>query len=752
MHAPSLLVNVMHLLGAGGVGAGSVGAGACSSSIGAPLTWDEAHACAADKLKLLNQSEKASLLLGVGWNTSAAIIKQYGFPQLEKWHYVGNIPPIPHAGIPPINMQDAAGGFRTYWSELVGTVTCWPSLLSMAATFDTAMMDSFATALGQEFAAKGANTILGPSINVHRVARNGRNFEYLSGEDPFLGARLAERYVRGVQKQGVMSVMKHFVFNSQETHRNSESSVVDDKTAWELYYPPFQAAVDAGIAGVMCSYNKVNGSFACANGNRLHRDLKTRMGFRSFVQSDWGATHAMSIAEGLDEEMPIPEDFPLNKTSPYWYSLANLQGQDLDVPAGDIIAALAKVGVLGQAGAYCTPPCEAELRANVTSDAHAALARDAATASIVLLQNDRAALPIDTTAVRTIAVVGAASVGKAFDPAGGGQGPAGGRGTWNTGDYYSGGGSGHVTAPYVVTPLDGIRRRAEAAGITVLSSPTNNATAAAELAAQADVTIVVGATSSGEALDRVNLLLDADANHDPAEALIYGTAAAARRTVVLLQVPGSVLTPWRASVDAVAAMFLGGQETGSAWASVLFGDVSPTGKLPVTFPQSEADTIAPDGAAEVVYSEGLQTSYRAPGYDPAYPFGHGLSYSNFTYTALAPTACVDLAYKACLSANVTNVGVMAAAVVTQLYATFPAEAAQPSALLRGFAKSPTLAPGASAPLVFGLSTRDLSYWSESCAVAPYPSGWCELDSAQLTFTLRESSAESSVRATLRASR
>ena len=144
---------------------------------GAPLTWDEAHAVAADKLKLLNQSEKASLLLGVGWNTSAAIIKQYGFPQLEKWHYVGNIPPIPHAGLPPINMQDAAGGFRTYWSELVGTVTCWPSLLSMAATFDTAMMDSFATALGQEFAAKGANTILGPSINVHRVARNGRNFE-----------------------------------------------------------------------------------------------------------------------------------------------------------------------------------------------------------------------------------------------------------------------------------------------------------------------------------------------------------------------------------------------------------------------------------------------------------------------------------------------------------------------------------------------------------------------------------------------
>ena len=123
----------------------------------------------------------------------------------------------------------------------------------------------FAVRLGAEFRGKGANVILGPSINVHRVARGGRNFEYLSGEDPYLGSRLTEQYVMGVQSQGVMSVMKHWVFNNQELNRNSESSVVDDKTAHELYYPPFEAAVNAGVSAAMCSYNQIDGLFSCEN-------------------------------------------------------------------------------------------------------------------------------------------------------------------------------------------------------------------------------------------------------------------------------------------------------------------------------------------------------------------------------------------------------------------------------------------------------------------------------------------------------
>ena len=203
-------------------------------------------------------------------------------------------------------MQDAAGGFRTSMEEFVSTVTCWPSLLSMAASFDVQLMRDFSLALGAEFAGKGAQVILGPSINVHRVARGGRNFEYLSGEDPYLGAAMTGEYVRGVQEMGVATVTKHFVFNSapirardfclcrpgavltptawtdQETNRDSESSVVDDKTAWELYYPPFEAAVDAGGVGFMCSYNKDDGVFSCSNHKRLVEDLKGKMGFEGF--------------------------------------------------------------------------------------------------------------------------------------------------------------------------------------------------------------------------------------------------------------------------------------------------------------------------------------------------------------------------------------------------------------------------------------------------------------------------------------
>ena len=260
----------------------------------------------------MSMQEKASLMLGIGWKAG----------ELDKWWYVGNTPAVARLGVPTLRMQDAAGGFRTYWTPLVGTVTCWPSLLSMAATFDTNIVHQFAVALGVEFAAKGANAILGPSVNVHRVARNGRNFEYLSGEDPYLGSRLTEAYVSGVQSQGVMAVLKHWVLNSQETNRNSESSVVDAKTAWELYYPPFEAGVRAGASGVMCSYNRVGGDFSCEHEPTLKADLKGAMGFRGFVQSDWDATHSTSAADrGLDMEMPMATDAG---APPYYFDEARL--------------------------------------------------------------------------------------------------------------------------------------------------------------------------------------------------------------------------------------------------------------------------------------------------------------------------------------------------------------------------------------------------------------------------------------------
>lgn len=727
-----------------------------------PMTWDDAHELAEKIVAQMTLQEKTSLMLGGGWKAGV----------LEKWWYVGNTPAVARLGVPTGRMQDSAGGFRTYWTPLVGTVTTWPSLLAMAATFDPEIVHSFGIALGEEFAAKGANAILGPSINVHRVARNGRNFEYISGEDPYLGARLTEAYVLGVQSRGVMAVLKHWVFNSQETHRTSESSVVDSKTSWELYYPPFEAGIAAGASGVMCSYNKINGSYSCEGEPTLSADLKGSMGFRGFVQSDWGATHSThSAAVGLDMEMPMAPDAG---ALPYFFGearLAQLPTPVVDDAAQRIVAAMARMHMLyngssarGESGGgsnctalggdsyssgshvaccaglierlvqieghprpqyiceapadRCDPPAEACLVANVSIAAHAALARSAAAASIVLLKNGDGVLPLRAAnGVKSIAIIGSVANGSAYDPT-----SDQGHGSWNTGDYYSGGGSGHVTAgAQLVTTLAGLTRRAELEGMRVLSAPTDEAAVAVPVAKSADVALIVAGSTCGEAADRANLALDHDA-----DALISAVAATGTPTVVLLQLPGTALTPWRDHVSAAAVLFLGGQATGSAWADVIFGDASPVGKLPVVFPSAEADTIAPSPNGTIRYSEGLRTSYRNTAVTPAYPFGHGLSYSTFTMAVAGqPAACKQqelaarqawraslppLPPRLCVNATVTNTGGVAAATVVQLYAEFPPVANQPAPILKGFAKTPTLAPHAAHVATFELTTRDLSYY------------------------------------------
>jgi len=649
----------------------------------APLSWDAAYAAAGPLVAQMTADEQASLMRGVGWTGGV----------LDKWWYVGNVPGIPRLGLPPLKMQDAAGGFRTYWTEMVGTVTCWPSLLALAATWDPDMVGQFAEALGAEFKGKGANVILGPSLNVHRVARNGRNFEYLSGEDPYLGAQLAAAYVTGVQSQGVMAVMKHFVFNSQETNRTTESSVVDDKTAFELYYPPFEAAVQAGASGAMCSYNAADGVFACENADRLSRDLKGALGFRGFVQSDWGATHSTAADRGMDMEMPMAKD--VNASADYWYApeLLAQQATARNASALRIVAAMLRMGLRGQQ--TCAPPCQADLMANVTSAAHSDLAADLATESVVLLQND-GVLPLGP-GVKTLAVLGSASDSPSFDPT-----SDQGHGTWNTGDFYSGGGSGHVTALHPVTALQGLSRRAAAAGVAVVAEPSDDVAAGVQAAAKADAAVVVCGATSGEALDRPDLRLNASC-----EALIAAVSNETK-TIVLLQVPGAVLTPWRSRAAALLALFLGGERTGDAWARVLFGDHAPTGKLPLQFPESEADTIAPDPRPQVVYSEGLATSYRNPRVTPAFDFGHGLTYTRFTFGAFRASPCASAL---CVNGTVANTGAVAAKAVAQLYARFPPEAGQPGPVLKGFVKTPRVAPGVSQPVAFALTERDLRYFA-----------------------------------------
>eukprot|EP00697_Spironema_sp_BW2_P005895 gnl/Spiro4/18218_TR9731_c0_g1_i1.p1 gnl/Spiro4/18218_TR9731_c0_g1~~gnl/Spiro4/18218_TR9731_c0_g1_i1.p1 ORF type:complete len:317 (+),score=91.87 gnl/Spiro4/18218_TR9731_c0_g1_i1:43-951(+) len=217
-------------------------------------------------------------------------------------NYTGNVAPNARLGIPMIKMNDGPQGFRD--NQHPGTTTAFPSALTVAASWDTKAMYEWGLAMAQEFFGKGANVQLGPGMNLARVPQNGRNFEYLSGEDPQLGYTLVQPVVQAIQSQGVLANAKHYVLNNQETNRDSVSDDADERTRFEMYYRPFEGAIEAGVASVMCSYNKIYSVWSCENPDTLRRDLKARLGFEGFVMSDWGGTHSTSIGAGLDIEMP----------------------------------------------------------------------------------------------------------------------------------------------------------------------------------------------------------------------------------------------------------------------------------------------------------------------------------------------------------------------------------------------------------------------------------------------------------------
>jgi beta-glucosidase len=654
---------------------------------------------------------------GLGWWDVPIVDKG----PLKKWWFIGNTGAIPRLKIPSLNMMDGGAGFRDAWYDIAGKSTCFPSLLSLAATWDVDSALAYGKALGEEFSAKGANFILGPSVNVHRSAFGGRNFEYLSGEDPYLGAQLTGPYVKGVQSRGVGTVLKHWVFNNQETHRDSENSIVDDKTAFELYFPPFEAAIEAGTTAVMCSYNKVNGSHSCASPKYL-KILRETLGFRGFVQSDWYATHSTSVAEGLDQEMPFA-----NHLAPD--NLKQLDPSLVDRSVHRILAVMYRMNLFNST--KCSAPAKDWLMKDVTSKEHTKLARKIATESVVLLKNSNQILPISNKTIKTVAVVGSAASASANNP-------------WFppehwmvSGDYYSGGGSGHVFAGNLVTPLAGITSRASAAGIQVIPEATDDVDKACAAAAKADLTIVVAGTSCMEGTDRKSLDLDNHAND-----LINALTKKGARVVVIAQVPGAVLMPWREDVQGIGLMFFGGQETGSAWASVLFGDHSPTGRLPLMIPTTEMDAIKPSATSDVVYAEGMATSYRNPNFKAAYPFGHGLSYSRFEYGNATSKPCnnssILLQPSLCVSLSVRNIGKVLAETVAQLYLEMPSEAGHHAALLKGFKKTGLLHPGTLTMLTFRLTSRDLSYFCAATSAWKLASGSAVVHIGESSKDVRQS--------------
>ncbi|MFJ9711657.1 glycoside hydrolase family 3 C-terminal domain-containing protein [Streptomyces sp. NPDC101234] len=564
--------------------------------------------------------------------------------------------------------------------------TCFPPAVALAAGWDPDLVTRVAAALGREARALGVNILLGPGVNIKRSPLCGRNFEYFS-EDPLLTGVLGTAHVMGVQSQGVGSSVKHFAANNQETDRMRISADADERTLREIYFPAFERIVaQAHPATVMCSYNKVNGTFAAENQWLLTQVLREEWGFDGLVVSDWGAVgdRVAALLAGTDLEMPGSRRGTDAEVA------AAVRSGALDEAVVDTVVARLR-GLAARTRAEAEPPV-------VDFEAHHRLAREAAADCLVLLKNDDRTLPL--TGTERIAVIG----------------------EFATAPRYQGGGSSHVNSARVDSPVDELRDLLPAARISFAQgySRTERADArrlreeAVALAASADTAVLfVGLheADESEGFDREHLLLPLEQIK-----LVRAVARVAHRTVVVLLNGGVVsLEGWYEDIDAVIEAWLPGQAAGGAIADVITGKVNPSGRLAETIPFRLADTPSylnfPGEQGHVRYGEGVMVGYRY--YETAdvavrHPFGHGLSYTTFDTTGFHVTA--DSTDIVTVTVTVTNTGDRFGKHVVQIYvAPPPCPVNRPVRELRGFAKV-ALAPGESTDVEIVLDRRAFAYW------------------------------------------
>jgi beta-glucosidase len=596
--------------------------------------------------------------------------------------YSGYVPANARLCIPALKLLDGPAGVAKGHTG----VTQLPAPVAAAATWDRLAMHLYGAVIGTEEKGKGANVVLGPSADIVRDPRWGRAFENY-GEDPYLSARMAVAHIRGLQNQGVMAQLKHWALYNQEAFRNTAQSnaVVDERTRHEIYFPPFEVALrDAQPASVMCAYSAVDRVFSCENPQLLTNVLKGRFRFPGFVTADWFGTHSTvaSANAGLDLEMPNDTYFGAALRSAV--QSGSVPGSRLEDMVRRILRQQFRFGLFDR-------PPTGDPAATVTTPAHAAIARSTAGQGTVLLKNAGGLLPLSTAGLRSMALSGVgATVPKT-----------------------AGFGSTAVRAPYVVRPVDAIAARA-GPSVWVRTPVDGSVEAAAQTASETDVAVVFAHQSVSEGSDIGSIDLPAEQNE-----MIRRVAAVNPRTIVVLATSSAVTMPWIDDVEAVLETWYGGQEMGNALAALLFGDVNPSGKLPVTFPRSLTDVPAssplqwPGRDGRTLYFEGLKVGYRhydANGITPLFPFGHGLSYTTFAFGPLTvqPTAGKpDGNYT--VSVSVTNTGSRQGAEVVQLYMGHPASAGEPPKQLRRFRKI-TLAPGESRLVQFLLHRRDLAHW------------------------------------------
>jgi len=639
---------------------------------------------AAMVVKEMTLDEKISLLHGTGMKDLSLISPVAIHSNGGAGYVVG----IPRLGIPGIQMSDAAYGVRQS-GENGRYSTALPADIAQAASWDLDAGFEYGALIGRELRDQGYNMSLGGGVNLAREPRCGRTFEYM-GEDPILAGKMVAAVIRGVQAQRVIGDIKHFALNDQESGRNAVNVNIDRRAARESDLLAFEIGVEeANPAAVMCSYNRVNGDYACENkyllGDLLKRDWK----FKGFVLSDWGATHsaAKASAAGLDQEQPgwIFYGDSLKRQ----VESGQLPMAELDDHVRRILRSMFAAGVIDD------PP----QKGVVDVERGLEVAQKLAEQSIVLLKNDRSQLPLDASKIHSIAVIGPhADVGMI---SGGGSAqvdPPGGNAILPPGK-----GQTRWLEPvwFPTSPVKAIRAKAPA--VTVSFDSGSDPAAAAALAKSADIAIFFAYQWESEDMDLDSLSLP-----DHQDAAIAAVAAANPQTVVVLETGSPVTMPWAGQVSAIVEAWYVGSRGADAVANILFGAANPSAKLPITFPRSEDDLphrtiVKPPKATtdaenqgwrriaaglpvfQVTYDEGMKVGYKW--YDserkPAlFPFGFGLSYTTYLYSELK----VVPGNNPRVSFTASNTGSRAGAEIAEVYASLPASAAEPPKRLVGWSK------------------------------------------------------------------
>ena len=648
---------------------------------------------------------------------------------------------VPRLGIPELMTSDGPHGVRPEqgrdWKGVDdpnNASTYLPTNNALAATWNPALGYAYGAVLGSEANFRGKDVILGPGINIIRAPLNGRNFEYLS-EDPYLVSQMVVGYIRGVQDQGVSACVKHYAANNQETHRDDIDVNMSERALREIYLPGFKAAVQqGGVYSLMGSYNKFRGVYATENAHLMNDILKGEWGFNGLVMSDWGSVHNTmeALRNGTDLEMGTDlalayqgtsqtvEGFkPVFNQALYdrFYlaepALAAIKKDPKLMPLLDdkvrrILRVMYATHLLGgakrQPGAHNTKE-------------HQATALKVAEEGIVLLKND-GLLPLKKT-VKTVAVIGANA----------------------TRENAGGGGSAQLKAKYEITPLQGLKNElgsqvaiTYAPGYTIARDQKADPALIAEAVAAAkaaEVAIIVGGSFHGydyrkwgdnaydaEAVDKPDMLMPFGQDE-----LVQAVLAANPNTVVVLLGGGPIdVSAWAAQARSIVEAWYPGMEGGNALAHILFGDVNPSGKLPLTFPVKLEDSpvnklgeypSTPGNPLKQTYKDDIYVGYRY--FDtykvaPQFAFGHGLSYTTFKYDNLSVTPGIK---SATVKVRVTNSGSVAGAEVVQVYVKDEQAAVKrPEKELKGFQKV-FLKPGEAKTVTLKLDADAFQYYDES---------------------------------------